>query len=60
MKYCPFCNHEIVENRCTNWYPPCDYVGEGITRESIPKGEGLGDITGDPRNNGDYSSQNYD
>ena len=60
MKYCPLCNWEIVNGKCTNTISLCQYRGNGFYREPIASNDRLGDITGEPRNNGDYSSTNYD
>ena len=57
--YCPLCNWEIYNNKCTNTRSYCRYTGNGVPREPIQPGELLGDITGDPINNGDVSNSWY-
>jgi hypothetical protein len=54
VRHCPFCNNDVIKDRCTQ----CDYKGPGLTTQQrteeykawgSPK---LGDMTGEPRNNG--------
>lgn len=50
-KHCPYCNNDVVDGRCTY----CDYKGPGLTtaeRSEQNRGAQLGDMTGEPRNNG--------
>lgn len=60
MKYCPLCNWRLVGDKCTNVRSFCRYRGPGITRSLPDASDTLGDITGDPINNGDLNSSNYD
>lgn len=56
---CPLCNWEVVRGRCTNTVSHCDYKGAGVPPTVLTPDMRLGDMTGEPRNNGDYGSQNY-
>jgi hypothetical protein len=58
MKYCPLCNWEIEDGRCTNTISLCLYMGEGTSRDPVREAV-LGDMTGDPQNNGDLDTTNY-
>lgn len=59
IKYCPYCNWEIYDNECTNSSLQCGYKGPGQRREDVV-GSKLGDMTGDPQNNGDFDTTSYD